>query len=194
MTQITDNRKTRTIGYMRISSLNEAQHFGRQEAQLSECDYIYKDRISGAKKDRPELSKLLKDLQAGDTVIIVSIDRLSRSTRDLLDIVESIKAKGANLKSLNDAWLDISGKDIMSDFLLTIMGALAEMERKQITQRVREGVAVAKKKGVQFGRPTANSNKVAHAIELYNAGNHTVKEISAVTGISKATLYRKLKE
>lgn len=194
MTQITDNRKTRTIGYMRISTVNESQKFDRQAEQLSGCDIVYKDRISGAKKDRPELSKLLKDLQAGDTVIIVSIDRLSRSTRDLLDIVESIKVKGANLKSLNDAWLDISGKDIMSDFLLTIMGALAEMERKQITQRVREGVAVAKKKGVQFGRPTANSTKVAHAMELYNAGNHTVKEITAVTGISKATLYRKLKE
>lgn len=178
---------------MRISTLNESQKFDRQEQQLEHCDYIYRDRISGSKRDRPQLNELLDQLQEGDTVYIVSIDRLSRSTKDLLEIVEIIKNKDASLKSLSDSWLDISGESIMSDFLLTVMGALAEMERKQIHQRVKEGVAVAQSKGVQFGRPRANSNKVAHALELYSKGEHTVKQISDITGISRATIYRKLK-
>jgi DNA invertase Pin-like site-specific DNA recombinase len=150
--------------------------------------------MSGAKRSRPALDEMLNDLQAGDTVIIVEVARLSRSTKDLLDIVQIIKDKGAALKSINDTWLDTTQSNPMSDFLLTVMGALGQMEREMITQRVREGVKIAKENGVEFGRPKANKNKVAYAIELYNTGDHTVKEIVDITGVSKATLYRKLKE
>jgi DNA invertase Pin-like site-specific DNA recombinase len=186
----------RKIGYMRISTVKEEQKFDRQEEQLKALgiDTIYADRMSGAKRDRPELNRMLSELQEGDTVLIVAIDRLSRSTKDLLEIVDIIKNKGASLKSINDAWLDTSSENPMSEFLLTVMGALGQMERQMITQRVKEGVRVAKAKGVKFGRPTANKNKVAYAIELYKAGEHTAKEICDITGISKATLYRKLKE
>lgn len=82
----------------------------------------------------------------------------------------------------------------MSDFLLTVMGALGQMERAMITQRVKEGVKVAKDKGVKFGRPTANKNKVDYAIEMYQEGKHTGKQLADITGVSKATLYRRLKE
>ena len=184
----------RTFGYMRISTVKDEQTFDRQEAQLIGTDKIFADRMSGAKKDRPQLQQMLDELQAGDTVLIVAIDRLSRSTKDLLEIVETIKQKGAYLKSINDSWLDTSSDNPMSDFLLTIMGALGQMERAMIQQRVREGVKVAKSKGVQFGRPTANKNKVNYALELYHKGEHTIKEITDITGVSKATIYRKLKE
>ena len=186
----------RVLGYMRISTLKEEQTFNRQEAQLQEAgvDAIYADRMSGAKRSRPALDEMLNDLQAGDTVIIVEIARLSRSTKDLLDIVQIIKDKGAALKSINDTWLDTSEDNPMSDFLLTVMGALGQMERAMITQRVKEGVKVAKEQGVEFGRPKANKNKVAYALELYHSGEYTAKKICDITGISKATLYRKLKE
>lgn len=186
----------RKIGYMRISTLKDKQSFERQQAQLDKvgCDLIYKDRVSGAKRERPELDKMLEELQEGDTVYIVAIDRLSRSTKDLLDIVETIKTKGAFLKSLNDSWLDTSKGNPMSDFLLTVMGALAQMEREMIKQRIQEGVAVAKAKGTKLGRPKANPNKVAHALELYATGDYTTKQIIDITGISKATLFRKVKE
>lgn len=85
---------------------------------------------------------MLEELQEGDTVLIVSLDRLSRSTKDLLEIVEIIKNKGASLKSINDTWLDTTEDNPMSDFLLTVMGGLAQMERAMITQRVKEGVKV----------------------------------------------------
>lgn len=188
----------RLIGYMRISTDKESQTFNRQEAQLLEAgvkpENIYRDRVSGAKRERSMLDKMLSELQRGDTVLIVSIDRLSRSTKHLLEIVETIKNKKAFLKSISDTWLDTSDSNPMSDFLLTIMGALAQMERQMITQRVKEGVKVAKEKGVKFGRPTANKNKVAYALELYNKGEHTSKQIADITGISRATLFRKIRE
>lgn len=186
----------RVIGYMRISTDKESQKFDRQQVQLEAvgCDVIYADRISGAKRDRPQLNKMISELTEGDTVYIVAIDRLSRSTKHLLDIVEQIKTAGASLKSIQDTWLDTTSDNPMSEFLLTVMGALGQMERQMITQRVKEGVNVAKKKGVKFGRPTANKNKVDYALELYHAGKHTAKEIADITGISKATLYRKVKE
>jgi DNA invertase Pin-like site-specific DNA recombinase len=187
---------SKKVGYMRISTTKEEQTFDRQEAQLLEAgvEKIYADRMSGAKFDRPALHQMLDELEAGDTIMIVGIDRLSRSARDLLEIVDIIKNKGAFLKSINDSWLDTTDSSPMAEFLLTVMGGLAQMERAMITQRVKEGVAVAKQKGVKFGRPKANSNKVAYALELYNKGEHTVKQICDITGISKATLYRKIKE
>lgn len=194
--EVTADSTGRVVGYMRISTTKEEQKFDRQEAQLSAlgAEVIYQDRMSGAKRERPELNKMLEELQEGDTVLIVAIDRLSRSTKDLLEIVELIKTKGAFLKSINDSWLDTTSANPMNDFLLTVMGALGQMERAMITQRVQEGVNVAKAKGVRLGRPKANSNKVAHALELYDAGQHTVKQIVDITGVSKATIFRKIKE
>jgi DNA invertase Pin-like site-specific DNA recombinase len=191
-----EEKATKTVGYMRVSTKLDKQVFDRQEAQLKAygVDQIYADRMSGAKRERPELNRMLEELQEGDTVVIVAIDRLSRSTKDLLEIVEIIRSKGASLKSLNDSWLDTSSSNPMSDFLLTVMGALGQMERAMITQRVQEGIAVAKAKGTRLGRPKKNQNKVDHAIELYIAGEHTVKQIVDITGVSKATLFRKIKE
>lgn len=183
----------KTVGYMRISTQKAEQKFDRQEQQLKDkVDVLYADRISGSKRSRPELDNLLHGLGDGDTVVILSIDRLSRSTKDLLEIVETIRSKGASLKSIQDSWLDTTSDNPMSDFLLTIMGALAEVERKQTVKRVNEGLAVAKKKGVKLGRPKANSSKVQLALDLYDKGEHTVKEISQITGLAYKTIYNKL--
>lgn len=187
---------TKPIGYMRISTTNDKQSFDRQQMQLEAmgCSTIYQDRVSGSKRDREQLNLMLEELEVGDTVLIVAIDRLSRSTKDLLEIVEIIKSKGAYLKSINDSWLDTTQDNPMSDFLLTVMGALGQMERAMITQRVKEGVATARAKGKKLGRPTANKNKVELALELYYSDKHTSKEICEITGISKATLFRKVKQ
>ncbi|MFL0442053.1 recombinase family protein [Bacillus subtilis] len=190
-----EEKSTKTVGYMRVSTKLDKQVFDRQEEQLKAfgVDHIYADRMSGAKRERPELNRMLEELEEGDTVVIVAIDRLSRSTKDLLEIVEIIKNKGASLKSLNDSWLDTTNGNPMSEFLLTVMGALAQMEREQITQRIREGVAVAKAKGTRMGRPKKSRHKVELALDLYSKGEHTVPQIVEITGVSKATLYRKIK-
>ena len=190
--------KGTVYGYMRISTDRVEQKFDRQEAQLLEYgidpDLLHFERMSGSKRDRPQLDAVLDQLQAGDTLVILSIDRLSRSTKDLLDIVDIIKDRGASLKSLQDSWLDTSSDNPMSDFLLTVMGALAEMERKQTIKRVKEGMKVAKDKGTHVGRPRTSKAKALHAIELYDSGKHTVKEIEEITGVSRATIYRRIKE
>ncbi|MGG4390475.1 recombinase family protein [Priestia megaterium] len=191
-----EQKTAKTVGYMRISTHKAHQKFDRQEAQLEAygVSKIYQERQSGGKKDRPELDKLLNELEAGDTIIIVSIDRLSRSTKDLLEIVEIIKNKGAFLKSIQDSWLDTTDSSPMADFLLTVMGALGQMERAMMTQRINEGIKVAKAKGVRLGRPKKSTTKVQGALDLYAKGEHTVKQIVEITGVSKATLYRKIKE
>ncbi|MED4619464.1 recombinase family protein [Priestia megaterium] len=191
-----EQKTAKTVGYMRISTQHHEQSFDRQEAQLKAMGVtkIYQDRMSGSKMERPQLQQMLEELEAGDTIIIVAIDRLSRSTKDLLDIVEIIKNKGASLKSINDSWLDTTDASPMGDFLLTVMGALGQMERAMTQQRINEGLKVAKAKGVRLGRPKKSTTKVQHALDLYSQGGHTVKQIVEITGVSKATLYRKIKE
>lgn len=185
----------KVYGYMRVSTVGEAQRFDRQEAELKDqVDRLYRDRVSGSKRSRPQLDKMLDQLREGDTVLITSIDRLSRSTKDLLDIVAVIKERGASLKSIQDSWLDTSSENPMSDFLLTVMGALAEMERKQIVQRVNEGLAQARARGEVLGRPTVGTKKIELAFELYDSGKYTSTEVAEMAGISRSTLYKRLRE
>lgn len=175
---------------MRVSTQGDKQSFNRQEDLIApQVDVMYSDRMSGSQRKRPELDRMLDELGPGDTVLIHSIDRLSRSTRDLLEIVDKIKEADANLISITDSWLDTSATNPMSDFLLTVMGALSELERKQIVNRVNEGLAVAKKNGVKLGRPKADKKKVQLALKLYDDGEHTVSEIMELTDLSRKTIY-----
>lgn len=180
-------------GYIRVSTLQ--QRTDRQEEQLkNEVDIMYVDKASGSTREgRIELEKLLDDLMVGDEVIILSIDRLARSTLDLLNIVDEIRNRGVSLRSLHESWLNTRDDNPYSSFMLTIMAGLAQMEREQNNIRVREGIKIARQRGVKFGRPSVDQLRVEHAIELYDQGNHTVKEIERLTGISKSTLYRRLK-
>lgn len=186
----------RRIGYLRVSTNKDEQTFSRQEGQLKPLglDKVYRERVSGSKKSRPQLDAMIEDLQPNDVIYITEVARLSRSTLDLLSIVEEISNKGASIKSLKDAWLDSTTDNPMATFMLTMVGALAQLEREQIVQRVNGGIAVAKAKGVQLGRPTASKNKVDLALQLYDTGEHTTRQITDIAGISKATLYRKLKQ
>lgn len=182
-------------GYMRISTDNTGQKFDRQEHQLEErVDVLYKDKLSGRNMNRPQLQALLEDLEEGDVVLVTSIDRLSRSTKDLLEIVDKIKEKGASLKSITDTWLDTTGDNPMSEFLMVVMGGLAELERKTTVKRIHEGIAVAKAKGKHVGRPRVSDNKAQLAVKLYNEGEHTVKDIAEICGISEKTVYNKVNE
>ncbi len=185
--------------YMRLSrgeSLDE-NGFQRQQRLISGqflVTHWFSDVISGAVRSRPSLNRLLEGLQEGDIVVIPSIDRLSRSTADLLGIVDSIKEKGAVLKSINEPWLDTSTDNPMSEFLLTVMGALNQMERRMITERIQQGVDIAKEKGVKFGRPLKNGDQVQHAIDLYKKGEMSTREIEKSTGVSRSTLMRRVRE
>lgn len=188
-------------GYLRLSHKDrlEENGFARQQYLLRNVDVevVYQDIISGAKRERPDLNRMLDDLEPGDEVYIVSIDRLSRSTKDLLDIVEVIKEKGAYLISIKDTWLDTRESNPMSTFLLTVMGAMGQLERDMITARIQEGVEAAQARGVKFGRPKGNSKEVLKAARLYLKGGKSMREIEKLTGVSRSTIskvVRQLKE
>ena len=187
------------ISYYRLSHSDRSEEgngWARQEYMFKDVkiDKTYKDVISGAKRERPELDMMLNELQKGDVVYIASIDRLSRSTQDLLDIVESIKDKGAFLVSIKDTWLDTRETNPMSTFLLTVMGAMCQLERDMITSRIQEGVKAAQARGVKFGRPRGNSKEVQKAVQLYLKGGKSMREVESITGVSRSSISKVIRQ
>src|SRR5262245_34573404 len=138
-------------GYARVST--NGQTLASQDAQLHAAGAakVYSEKMSGAKSDRPELGKLLKHLAAGDVLMVTRLDRLARSTRDLLNILDLIGEAGAGFKSLADPWADTTTPH--GRLMLTILGGLAEFERSLILARTSDGRTRAKANGVKFGRP-----------------------------------------
>jgi len=139
------------FGYARVSTRD--QNLATQDAQLraAGCAKVFKEKASGAKTDRPELAKVIGRLEAGDVLIVTRLDRLARSTRDLLNILDTIAKADAGFKSLGDAWADTTTPH--GRLMLTILGGLAEFERELIRSRTGEGRQRAKDRGVRFGRP-----------------------------------------
>jgi len=180
------------IGYARVST--QDQNLDRQLDTLKEagCDKIYKEKITGSKKDRPELDKLLEDLRSGDTIIVSDLTRLSRSTKDLFNLVEQIEGKGAYIKSLKETWLDTTTPQ--GKLMFTFMAGISQFERDLISQRTQEGLASARARGRNGGRPTKDKKDIDMAIKMYNSKLHSVSEIEKTTGVSKATLYRYIKK
>ena len=179
--------------YVRVSSMD--QKIDRQLMAYKEADYIYIDRMSGMKRDRPELDRMLADLETGDTVVVKSIDRLSRSTKDLLEIVEQIKTAQANLHILD---LQIDTSTAMGKCVLTILGAISELDRKTIKERTAEGIAIAKRQGKYKGRKKgAISLRDTEAIKrfkiFYNSGL-TKSAIAREFNVSRTTVYKWIEE
>ena len=179
--------------YVRVSSMD--QKIDRQLLAYGKADSIYIDKMSGVKRDRPELERMLNDLQIGDTVVVKSIDRLSRSTKDLLEIVEQIKMVQANLHILD---LNIDTSTPMGKCVLTILGAIAELDRKTIKERTAEGIAIAKSQGKYKGRKKgAISLRDTEAIKrfkiFYNSGL-TKSAIAREFNVSRTTIYKWIEE
>ena len=141
------------LGYARVST--NGQDLAGQVAELEAagCSKIYREKVSGAKTDRPELAKLLRAIEPGDVLIVSRLDRLARSTRDLLNVLDVVAKAGAGFRSLKDTWADTTTPH--GRLMLTVLGGLAEFERELIRARTGEGRSRAKARGVQFGRQEA---------------------------------------
>lgn len=160
---------------------------------MEQITEIYKEKITGTKADREQLNNMLNDLQENDVVVIADLTRVSRSTKDLLSIVDKIKSKGASIKSIKDTWLDTTSDNPYNSFLLTVMSGLSQLERDLISQRTKEGLESAKARGRNGGRPKKRNDKADTVSLLYKEGFKIV-DIVKQTGLSRATVYRTLKD
>ncbi|MEG1450062.1 MULTISPECIES: recombinase family protein [Cetobacterium] len=174
--------------YVRVSTVE--QKLDRQLLAYDKADIVYSDKVSGKDKERPQLKIMLEGLQKDDVVVVKSLDRLSRSTMDLLEIAKEIEEKGATLKVLDK---DIDTGTAIGKFFLTIIGAVAELERENINQRVREGVAIAKAEGKYKGRKKGSIELKGDSLNrfkmFYNKGFNKT-ELSKEFGVPRATIYR----
>lgn len=176
------------IGYKRVSTQN--QKLDRQTDLLNEfgVERIFEEKITGTKRERKELDKMLEQLRPNDIVVVTDLTRLSRSTKDLFEIVEIIENKGAGIKSLKESWLDTTTPQ--GKLLFTIFAGLSQFERDLTAQRTKEGLASAKSRGKKLGRPNKFQEKKETILNMYNSNNYSINEIITATGISKTSLYR----
>jgi DNA invertase Pin-like site-specific DNA recombinase len=175
-------------GYARVST--DGQTLAAQDAQLhaAGCAKVYAEKASGAKTDRPELAKVVKRLDAGDVLMVTRLDRLARSTRDLLNILDTIGKAGAGFKSLTDTWADTTTAH--GRLMLTVLGGVAEFERELILARTSDGRTRAKAKGVKFGRPPAlTAHQRAEALERLAQGDSQA-DVARSFAVSQATISR----
>jgi DNA invertase Pin-like site-specific DNA recombinase len=181
-----------SIGYARVSS--NGQDFDGQVERLKAagCGKIYSEKLSGKSTNgRHELSKALKALKSGDTLIVVKLDRLARSIRDLLNLLDTIKAAGAHIKALDDSWLDTTTPH--GELILTIMGGMHEFERKLIRQRCEEGIKRAKAMGKQFGRKPVLDAGQRRKIAERHANGESMADLAREYSCGVASVWRALR-
>lgn len=189
------------IGYARVSTKEQNLSLQMDALKKEGCKKIFQEKMSGAKADRPELQKMIDQLREGDVIVTWKLDRLGRSLRDLVNLVNDIQNKGAGLKSLNDS---IDTTTPQGKLTFHLFASLAEFERDIIRERTKAGLEAARARGRKGGRPKGLSKdaqrKAIVAEALYNQGRSgdgkevlSISEISKELGISRSTLYRYLK-
>ena len=181
------------VGYCRVSK--EDMCLDRQIDSLAAAGVpqrnIYKEKTTGTKRERIELDRMIDSLKPGETVIVCELTRLSRSTKDLFEIVELIESKGAQIKSLKEPWLDTTTPQ--GKLLFTIFSGLSQFERDLLSERTISGLKAAKARGRSGGRPRIRTDKALTVKALYDRGV-TIAEIVRQTGLSRSTVYRVLKD
>ena len=189
-------------GYARCSTDETKQNIDRQIRELKDLgatkETIYLEYESGTKVDRVELGKLLEKVKEGDTIVTSEVSRITRSTKQLCEIIELVQVK--HLKLVIGAFVVDCSKgelDPMTEGMLKMMGVFAEMERNMISQRVKSGMANAKAKGKKIGRPTTTSDDIPHIFlkhyPKYKAKEINVSEFARLCNMSRTTIYKYIK-
>jgi DNA invertase Pin-like site-specific DNA recombinase len=178
------------IGYARVSTDDQGLTLQRLALKEAGCRRIHEEKVSGARRDRPQLDRLLEQVREGDVVVVSRLDRLARSTRDLLEIAEQLREAGAGLRSLGEPWADTTSP--AGRMVLTVFAGIAEFERALIQERTGAGRAAARQRGVRFGRPAKLApEQIALAQRLLEEGT-AGGEVARMFNVHRATLYRAL--
>lgn len=177
------------IGYARVSTRGQSLDQQRIALQAAGCSRLFEETASGAKRDRQELARLFEQLRAGDVVTVTRLDRLARSTQDLLYLVTKLRKMGAGLRSLAEPWADTTSP--AGELIMTVLAGMATFERSLILERTTAGRLAAKARGVRFGpAPTLSAEQVAHAKQLIQQENRSMMEVARLLGVHRATVYR----
>lgn len=179
------------IGYARVSTADQSLDMQMDALNAAGCERIYTEKASGAKDDRIELQRALDSLRTGDVFVVYKLDRLARSTKKLINVYDQLTSLGVELVSVCDG-LDTTTPTGRAMFKM--IGVIAELEREMIVERTKAGLAASRARGRNGGRPKTDSKIVAKALKLYDGGDHSISAITDLTGVTKATLYRSLKE
>ena len=174
-------------GYARVSTSD--QNLDRQKDALRKygVDMLFCEKISGTKKNRPELDDMLGRLKPGDTIVIESLSRLGRSVKNLAELMELFNKQDIRLVSLKET---IDTTSPTGKLLFTILASLSQFERDVLAERTSEGLAAARARGRSGGRPKTDADAMKKALALYRTNQYSVSEITKLTGVSKSTLYR----
>ncbi|MFI8657987.1 recombinase family protein [Priestia megaterium] len=185
-------------GYGRVSTNRQELDIEVKALKEAGATKIYKEKISGAKTDRKELTKLLKEIKAGDTLVVTKADRIARSLSQLENIVTDLTNRGVSVHIINMGMFTTETMaNPMTKLLFNVLGAFAEFERDMILERTQEGIQNARDKGVKFGRKSKTykiEGSLLHAIEQVEAGKMSQPEGAEFAGCSVATFKRRLKE
>jgi DNA invertase Pin-like site-specific DNA recombinase len=176
------------IGYARVSTLDQNLDLQLQALKTAGCRRIFQEKISGSNRNRPEFRRMLDHLREDDIIVVWKLDRLARSTRDLLETMETIREAEGRFQSISEPWADTtshSGKMIM-----TIFAGIAEFERDLIRERTGAGREAAKKRGVRFGRPRKLALDQDELARRLVSEGKSVREIAAIFNVHPATIYR----
>ena len=183
------------IGYARVSTKDQNLDAQLDALKKAGCETIYKEKVSGAKKERPELQKMLESLRAGDEVIVWKLDRLGRSLPDLVSIVNKLKQRDIGFKCIQDSHIDTTTPQ--GTLVFHIFASLADFEREIIRERTKAGLSAARARGRVGGRPKGLNKqaeqKAMVAETLYNERQLSTQEICDQLHISRGTLYRYLR-
>lgn len=190
MTQNTQNN-ARKIGYARVSREDQDLKMQIDALKKAGCTRIFQEKRSGAKKERPQFQRALESLESGDTFVVWKLDRIGRSLKQMLALVEEFEGKEIQLESLTDG---IHTQTAAGRFFFHIMAALAEMERELIRERTQAGLAAARSRGKKGGRRPKDPNdpKVRLAQKMHKDQSLSIDEICQSLSISRSTLYRYL--
>jgi DNA invertase Pin-like site-specific DNA recombinase len=177
------------VGYARVSTDDQDLALQRDALAAATCERIFTDTMSGAKAERPGLRDALDFCRPGDTLVVWRLDRLGRSLTNLIELMAVLDERGIGFRSLSE---QIDTTTSGGKLVFHIFGALAEFERELIRERTRAGLAVARARGRQGGRPKKldTPKKIAMAQSLYDQGTHSIDDICQMVGVSRATLYR----
>lgn len=179
------------IGYARVST--REQNLDSQIDTLKDygCERIFSEKVSGRKYQRTELDKALDYMREGDTLVLTKLDRLGRTTKQLIELSQYLEDQGIDLEIID---MNINTKDAMGKMFFTMMSAFAELEANLLSERTKKGLDAARARGRSGGRPKTPEGKEKVLLSLYDSKSYTINEIIKMTGLSKGTIYRIINE